>query len=55
MPDPGGLVQGVPALRVLVWGVSARGDACSRGGGLVETPQTATTVGGTHPTGMHSC
>ena len=25
------------------------------GGCLVETPQTATAAGGTHPTGMHSC
>ena len=27
----------------------------SPGGGLVETPPTATAAGGTHPTGMHSC
>ena len=34
---------GVPALGGLVWGC------------LVETPRTATTAGGTHPTGMDSC
>ena len=36
------------------------GGACSQGGSgpggcLVDTPQTATAAGGTHPTGMHSC
>ena len=51
--------------------VCPQGGACSRGvvlsrglpglgrpgpgGCLVETPQTATAAGGTHPTGMHSC
>ena len=33
-------------------GASSRGGV---GGGLVETPETATAAGGTHPTGMHSC
>ena len=28
---------------------------CMVWGCLVETPPTATAVGGTHPTGMHSC
>ena len=37
------------------------GDVCSGGGGSVtgglqaHSPVTATAVGGTHPTGMHSC
>ena len=46
----GGLVWGglVPG-GCLVPGVSGPG------GVLLETPQTATTAGGTHPTGMHSC
>ena len=40
--------------------LSTRGGACSDGGAcsrgcLVETPRTATAVGSTHPTGMHSC
>ena len=33
----------------------AGGGAWSWGVCLVETPQTATAAGGTHPTGMHSC
>ena len=47
MPSPGGgmLPRGVPPPE----GVSAFG------GCLVETPLTATSAGGTHPTGMHSC
>ena len=32
-----------------------RGDMVPGGGGLVETPRTATATDGTHPTGMHSC
>ena len=53
----------------LVRGVSATGGGCllpggvpgpggrgsAPGGCLVETPRTATAVGGTHPTGMHCC
>ena len=32
------------------------GMRCAPGGGcLVDPPRTATAVGGTHPTGMHSC
>ena len=41
VPAPGG--GWVPALGSLVWGC------------LVETPPTATAMGSTHPTGMHSC
>ena len=37
-------------------GVCSQGVPGSGGGGCVETPPgTATAVGGTHPTGMHSC
>ena len=62
VPAPGGRSapgEGVPALgggglllgRVcLLLGGSAPGGRC-----LVETPPTATAVGSTHPTGMHSC
>ena len=51
----GCLLQGegrVPAPGVPAWGVSAQGGVCSGG---VETPQTATAAGSTHPTGMYSC
>ena len=58
---PGGSALGGSALGVcsrgcLVPGGGAwsRGGTCS-GGCMVETPRTATAVGGTHPTGMHSC
>ena len=56
----GGLVLGVPA----PWGRLLRGiwsQGCllpggsAPGGYLLETPPTATTAGGTHPIGMHSC
>ena len=36
-------------------GLHGRGGAWSWGGCLMETPPTAAAVGGTHPTGMHSC
>ena len=36
-------------------GVPGPGGLPGPGGCLVETPPTATSVGGTHPTGMHSC
>ena len=54
------LVQGVPAPGGcllpgdLVQGGLDPGGVWS-GGCLVETPTMATAVGGTHPTGMHSC
>ena len=53
MPGPGGCAwsQGVPGLG----GVCLVGRVSGPGGCLVETPQTATAAGGTHPTGMHSC
>ena len=47
----GGGVWGMPAPGS--WGCLLRG--VWSGGCLVETPPTATTAGGTHPTGMHSC
>ena len=47
----GGLLRGVPALE---WGAWLGGVVCSQGG-CGEPPVTATAVGGTHPTGMHSC
>ena len=37
------------------WGGGAWSGGVWYGGCLVETPQTATAVGSTHPTGMHSC
>ena len=43
--------QEVPVLGAA--GDACFGGACS-GGCLVETPLTATTVGSSHPTGMHS-
>ena len=53
MPGPrGGLLRGVC---LLPGGCLVLGGVCSRGGGcLVETHPTATAVGGTYPTGMHS-
>ena len=45
MPGPGGSGLGVSGPRV-----GGRGWWC-----LVETPQTATAAGDTHPTGMHFC
>ena len=45
LPGPGRAWSG----ECRVWGVPGPG------GCLVETPLTATTAGGTHPTGMHSC
>ena len=48
--------QGVPALGVCSWGVSApRGCLLPGGGAWWRPPGTANTAGGTHPTGMHSC
>ena len=41
VPGPGGLVPG--------------GCVVPGGGAWWRPPQTATAVGGTHPTGMHSC
>ena len=50
--------RGVPALGggVLLWG-SAPGGVPAPGIGVCgdPSPVTATAVGGTHPTGMHSC
>ena len=48
---PGGGVPGPGEGECLLWG----GAWGVPGGCLVETPQTATAAGGTHPTGMHSC
>ena len=36
-------------------GKSGLGVPAPRGGCLVDTPQTASAAGGTHPTRMHSC
>ena len=38
----------------LVWGAVPALGVPAPGGCRVETPQTATAVGGTHPTGIHS-
>ena len=48
---------GVPGPEGDAWsqGVSGLGGCLLPGGCLVETPQTATAVGSTHPTRMHSC
>ena len=58
MPAPGGgLVPGGAWSQGGGFGPGGSGPgggACSRGC-LVETPQTSTAAGGTHPTGMHSC
>ena len=60
---PGGVCSwgGVWSWEVCSWGVPGPSGVCSRGvpgswGGLCGEPSgTATAVGGTHPTGMHSC
>ena len=66
-PQPRGKLRGIwskPTPKGEVEGDLARGDACSGGacsGGVCSRgvwrppPVTATAVGGTHPTGMHSC
>ena len=61
VPAPGGcLVWGVPGLGgawsggVCSWGVCSWGCLVPEGC-LVETPQTATAAGSTHPSGMDSC
>ena len=52
------MVRGVPGLRGVPGPAAClvQGGTWSRGMCLVETqPQTATALGGTHPTGMHYC
>ena len=61
VPGPvGGWSGGVPGPRgVCSWGFLVPGGLLLGGPGprgcLVQTPQTATAAGSTHPTGMHSC
>ena len=52
LPGPGG---GVPGLGDTWLGGVWSGGCLLQGGCLMETPQTATAAGGTHPTAMHSC
>ena len=55
MPGPGGSAWsggGVPG----PWGGAwSQGECLVLGGAWWRPPQKATAVGGTHPTGMHSC
>ena len=60
-PDPGGRLGGLArrSIQAHTRGVSRprpRGEGAVSQHALRQTPQqTATAVGGTHPTGMHSC